>query len=72
MKLYCKKCGTKLIEFEDDGFDEETGEKVFSMACPNETCEAHCHFFGHVWRRYGWWHCDVECARCGYRPPDYL
>ncbi len=67
-KLFCRKCGSQKIDVECAYFDEYTGEKVHQLTCPNQKCESYCDFWGHYYKRFAWWHRDVECKRCGYRP----
>lgn len=71
MKKFCKKCGTKLEDVECKYYNEETGEKVHDLVCPNYTCECHCEFWGHIWKRKTWWNTDVECKFCGFVPYDF-
>lgn len=68
MKKYCKKCGSLKIDVECNYYNEETGEKVHDLVCPNEKCECNCDFFGHKWVRVSWWNLDIKCGKCGYYP----
>ena len=70
MKIYCKKCGTKLEDAVCNYYDEETGERVYQMVCPNYNCEANCDFWGHKYKNRRWWCYEAECIKCGYIPRD--
>ena len=77
-KIYCFRCGEKLVKRTSDRFDPMTGEPVTYfdpmtgepvtyMACDNiYRCEEGCGANGHD-MRWPYW----KCKRCGYRPPDY-
>lgn len=70
-KIYCRKCGSKLVETECNYYDEYTGEKVHQMTCPNKKCECYCDFWGHDYKNRHWWCYETECKKCGYIPQDY-
>lgn len=72
-KSFCKECGSKFQSYEQDWYDEYTGEKVFKSGCSREGCRKHCDVLGGCDYIKKWFFgIEVICKRCGHTWGNYM
>ncbi len=60
-EIYCRECGSQLVEHFTGKYDPFNGSKIKSKHCPNLQCENGCEFAGHIFPFF-----SNKCVRCGY------